>query len=84
MYAIGNCFICAYVLRVIYGGEVFTMGSELGPKGRDIKHYMLRDKNGRIRHFKRKIDFLPPPLCYYCFIGKIESSGKKRKRKWKK
>ena len=80
MYFIGNCYIWAYVLKAIYGGTVFTMGSEPGPRGRDIKHYLLRDKNGKIRHFKRKFDFLPKPLCYYCFIGKIESSGRKKKK----
>jgi len=64
---------------LIYGGSIFTIKEEVGPKGRTIKHYMLRDRNGKIRHFKRVFDFLPPPLCFIIFVGKIESSGKRRK-----
>ena len=80
MYCIGNCYCWAYILKLRYGGEIFTHGSELGTKGRQIEHYMLRDRNGTVRHFKRVFDFLPKPFCYYCFIGKIERSGKNKKR----
>lgn len=80
MYCLGNCYCWSLILRGIYGGEIFTLGQEIGPKGRAVKHYMLRDRNGKIRHFKRMFDIFPPPLCFLCFVGKIEVSGK-RKRK---
>jgi hypothetical protein len=78
MYCIGNCYCWALILKFFHGGEVFTLGSEVGAKGREVEHYMLKDRNGRIRHFKRVFDFLPEPLCYFCFIGKIEKSGKNK------
>ena len=81
MYFVGNCFCWAWILKFIYGGELFTLGSEIGAKGQEVEHYMLRDRNGTVRHFKRVFDFLPEPLCYYCFIGKIEQSGKRKKKK---
>ena len=77
---IGNCFCWAYILKFIYGGEVFSIEQEPFFKGRNIRHYMLRDKNGKIRHFKRVFNFLPPPFCNFIFIGKLEISGRKRKR----
>lgn len=83
MYCLGNCYCWALILRFRYGGEIFTLGSEIGAKGREIEHYMLRDRNGRVMHFKRVFDFLPDPLCYLCFVGRIERSGKS-KRKSKK
>lgn len=81
MYCVGNCYCWAHILKLFYGGKVFKHGSEIGPRGRRVEHYMLRDRNGRIRHFKRVYDFLPFPLCFLCFIGKIESSGKKGRKK---
>ena len=66
-------------MKLFYGGKIFTLGSEIGAKGRQVEHYMLRDRNGRVRHFKRVFDFLPEPFCYYCFIGKIERSGRRKK-----
>ena len=78
MYAIGNCYCWAHLLQLRYGGTIFTVDAE--PGGRDIKHYMLRDRNGRIRHFKRTADFLPYPLCLFLFIGRLDRSGKKRDR----
>jgi hypothetical protein len=80
MYCIGNCYCWALILKIFYGGKIFTHGSEIGAKGRDIKHYMLRDKKGKIRHFKRVFDFLPKPFCFFCFFGRFESSGRKVKR----
>ena len=80
MYFVGNCFCWALILKCIYGGELFTLGSEIGAKGQEVEHYMLRDKNGTIRHFKRVLNILPYPLHLYFFVGKIESSGKKRRR----
>lgn len=79
VYFIGNCYCWAKILQLIYGGNIFCHGNEIGPNGREIKHYMLRDRNGKIRHFKRVHDFLPEPFCFFLFIGKIESSGKKKK-----
>lgn len=81
MYCIGNCYCWALILRMFYGGEIFVHGSEIGAKGRPVTHYMLRDRNGRIRHFKRVLDIFPPPFCFLCFVGKIEASGKNRKNR---
>lgn len=78
---IGNCFCYAHIMRLIYGGEIFTVEQEPFAKGRRVKHYMLRDRNGKIRHFKRILNFLPPPFCNFLFLGKIEVSGKKKRRK---
>jgi len=83
MYCVGNCFCWAWILKFIYGGELFTLGSEIGAKGQEVEHYMLKDKNGTIRHFKRVLNILPYPLHLYFFVGRIESSGKKRRRKQK-
>lgn len=80
MYSIGNCYCWALILKLIYGGEIFTVESELGDKGRQIRHFMLKDANGRVRHFRRVFDFLPPPLCFCCFFGKLERSGEKTTR----
>lgn len=52
-----------------------------GPDGQQVKHYMVRDKTGTVRHFKRVSDFLPKPFCYYMFLGTIERSGKRRVKK---
>jgi len=78
MYSVGNCYCWALILKLFYGGEIFTLGSEIGAKGHDVEHYMLRDRNGVIRHFKRVLDILPHPLHFYFFVGKIERSGKKK------
>lgn len=75
----GNCFCWAVILRCIYGGKIFTVANEPGAKGRRIRHYMLRDRTGKVRHFKRVFDPLPPPLCFFFFFGILESSGGKRK-----
>lgn len=80
---IGNCFCYAYLMKVIYGGQVFTVENEPFHKGRQVKHYMLRDKNGKIRHFKRIFNFLPPPFCNFIFVGKIEISGNKKNKRRK-
>jgi len=80
MYCIGNCYCWALILKLIHGGQVFAINQELGVRGRNVKHYMLKDRNGRIRHFKRTFDFLPPPLCFLCFVGKIESSKRRKRR----
>lgn len=81
MYCIGNCYCWSHILRLIYGGTIFTVSQELGPKGANVRHYMLRDRNGKVRHFKRVMNILPPPFSNLVFIGKIESSGKRRKAK---
>lgn len=39
---IGNCYCWAYILKLWYGGEVFAICRELGPKGNNVKHYMLK------------------------------------------
>lgn len=78
---IGNCFCWAYILKFIYGGEVFSVAQEPFFKGRNVRHYMLRDRNGKIRHFKRVFNFLPPPFCNFIFIGKLEISGKRKKKR---
>ena len=77
MYCIGNCYCWALILKLFYGGEIFTVDTEIGDKGREVRHFMLKDKHDRVRHFKRVLDFLPPPLCFCCFIGKLERSGKR-------
>lgn len=77
----GNCYCWSIILRCIYGGQIFTISNEPGEAGRNIKHYMLRDRKGRVRHFKRVYDVLPVPLCHYLFLGRIESSGKRRRKK---
>jgi hypothetical protein len=77
---IGNCKCCAYILKFIYGGKIFTIKREIGPKGIDIPHYMLRKPNGRIVHFKRICNILPPPFSNILFIGIIETSGNKKRR----
>jgi hypothetical protein len=74
----GNCYIWAIILKSIYGGRIFHIMGPFGPDGQDIKHYMVRDRKGKIRHFKRVMDFLPKPLSYYLFLGRLESSGKRR------
>lgn len=74
----GNCFIWAIILRAIYGGKIFHVLGPFGPEGQEVKHYMVRDKTGTVRHFKRVADFLPKPFCYYMFLGTIERSGKRR------
>jgi hypothetical protein len=78
---IGNCFCWAYILKFIYGGEVFSVSQEPFFKGRNVRHYMLRDRNGKIRHFKRVFNFLPPPFCNFIFICKLEISGKIKKKR---
>lgn len=77
---VGNCKCYAYILYLIYGGEVFTIKQEIGPKANNIPHYMLRKPNGKVVHFKRIFNILPPPLSNLLFIGVIETRGKKRKR----
>lgn len=79
MYFIGNCYCWSLVLKMIYGGKIFSIDGEFGPKGMNVKHYMLRGRDGRVRHFRRVFNFLPPPLSTFLFVGKIESSGKRRK-----
>ena len=60
---------------------MFTICRELGPKGNNIKHYMLRKPNGRIVHFKRIMNIVPPPFQNAVFIGIIESSGRAKNGK---
>lgn len=74
----GNCFFWSLILWCIYGGKIFTI-NQVSKSGIKFKHYMLRDRNGKIRHFKRKYDFLPEPLCLILFLGTIERSGKRKK-----
>jgi len=81
MYCVGNCFCWALILKLIYGGQIFTLGSEIGAKGQEVEHYMLRDRNGTIRHFRRVLNILPRPLHLYFFVGKIERSGKRKNKK---
>ena len=80
MITIGNCYCWAIILKVIYGGEIFTVDGEFGVNGRNVTHYMLKDRNGRVRHFRRTYDFFPEPFCYWVFLGRIESSGKRKKK----
>ena len=77
---IGNCRCWAIILKCIYGGEIFTINRELGIKGKNIPHYMLKKPNGRVVHFKRICNILPPPFQNIVFIGRIETSGSKRKK----
>ena len=72
-YLIGNCYCWALILKLIYGGKIFYIKNESGKWGNNFKHYMLKDKNGRIRHFKRCLNILPNPLSYFLFIGTIIS-----------
>lgn len=76
----GNCFCWAIILKCIYGGKIFTIANEVGENARNVRHYMVRDRNGRVRHFKRIYDFLPEPYCLFFFIGALERSGRKRKK----
>lgn len=76
---VGNCKCYAYILKLIYGGEIFTISREIGPKGNNVPHYMLRKPNGKIVHFKRIMNILPKPFSNVFFIGVIETSGSKRR-----
>lgn len=80
----GNCYIWAHILKFFYGGEIFFIMGPFGPNEEIIKHYMIRDKYGTVRHFKRYMDFLPAPFCYFIFLGVIERSGKRRVKKKKR
>lgn len=75
---IGNCYCWAYLLKLWYGGEVFSICRELGPKGQNVKHYMLKKPNGRIVHFKRMMNVFPTPFQNLIFVGIIETSGRKK------
>jgi hypothetical protein len=79
MYFIGNCYCWSLILKMIYGGKIFSINQELGPKGMDVKHYMLRGRDGKVRHFKRVCNILPPPFSAFLFVGKLETSGKKKR-----
>jgi len=67
----------------IHGGKIMTTEYELGEQGRNIRHFVLKDRTGKLRHFRRVFDFLPPPLCYLVFIGKFETSGNKGRKRIK-
>lgn len=80
MYCIGNCYCWALIFKLIYGGEIFSVKQEFGQKAKNVRHYLLKKPNGRIVHFKRTVNILPPPLSAFFFIGKIESREKKKRR----
>ncbi len=84
MLMIGNCRCWAVILKFIYGGKIFTVKQELGNKAKNIPHYMLRKPDGRVVHFKRVCNILPPPFSNFLFLGVIETSGKNRKKRGSK
>ena len=80
MYCVGNCYCWAFILKLRYGGEIFTHGSELGAKGREVEHYMLRDRNGTVRHFKRVFDFLPSLYVTIVSLVRLNNLVKERRK----
>lgn len=57
--------------------RTFTLGSEIGAKGQEVEHYMLKDKNGTIRHFKRVLNILPYPLHLYFLLVELKAPARK-------
>ncbi len=63
-----NCFICAIILWLIYGGK-FIASNRPGTR---IPHWLVVCRDGSIRHFKISRDIFPPPFCYLISLGSIE------------
>lgn len=64
----GNCLICAGLIWLVHGGSVITSKRP----GTKIPHWLVKCRDGSIRHFIVARDILPAPLCYVVFLGRIE------------
>lgn len=68
---LGNCFVCACVIWCIYGGKWVTTTRT----GTRVPHWLVKCKDGKVRHFVVVRDILPKPLGYFLFVGKVEALG---------
>lgn len=66
----GNCLICSLVIWLLYGGKIILSRRP----GTRIPHWLVRCRDGRIRHFKVRREFLPGPFAVVLFLGRIETT----------
>ena len=64
----GNCFVCAVVLWVFYGGELIKSYRP----GTRIPHWIVLCRDGHLRHFTVVRDLLPDPFYWILFLGRFE------------
>mgnify|MGYP000981782478 CR=1 FL=1 len=67
----GNCLVCAIVVWIVYGGRIVIASREPGDR-HGTSHFLVRDRQGRWRNFRRVRDVLPYPLCLLLFLGRFE------------
>ena len=67
----GNCLICAFFLWLFKGGSIIMAYRP----GTSVPHWMVKCRDGSLRHFKVVKDILPWPLCYVLFLGTFEKKG---------
>lgn len=70
----GNCLVCAVIAWVIHGGKIVIAAREPGDRY-GTSHFLVRDRRGRWRNFRRVKDILPYPLCLLLFLGRFEVRG---------
>ncbi len=66
----GNCLVCSLALWIVYGGRIVVMRRE--PGFHATSHFLVHDRTGRFRNFRRVRDILPFPLNLLVFLGRFE------------
>jgi len=67
----GNCLVCALAIWLVHGGEIIRSYRP----GTRIPHWLVKCRDGLIRHFTVEKNILPKPFCYLVFLGRFERSG---------
>lgn len=68
----GNCLVCAFVIWLVYGGKIITSTRP----GTRVPHWLVKCRDGTVRHFRVRRDIFPPPFCYLLFLGRFEKIGR--------